>query len=86
MIQLPGAVLLAGKQDRVACRIPAYCLTPNDTVGREDISLLAAPACDTGLMGVWTMFSDISLRICSAEVGGLLPSQLFAFIESLFVH
>lgn len=57
---------------------------PNDTVGREDISLLAAPTCDTDLMEVLTMFSDISRRVHSAEIGGLLPSQLFAFIESSF--
>lgn len=58
---------------------------PDDTIGREDISLLAAPTCDTDLMEVVTMFSDISLHVHSAEIGGLLPSQLFAFIESSLV-
>lgn len=58
---------------------------PNDTIGREDISLLAAPTCDTGLMEVLTMFSDTSLHVHSGEIGGSFPSQLFAFIESSFV-
>lgn len=86
MIQCSGRVLSYLVESRIA--LPAASQhtvwLPKDTVGREDISLLAAPTCDTDLMEVLTMFSDISCHVLSAEIGGLLPSQLFAFIESSF--
>lgn len=64
-VQLPGAVLLDGKQGHVACSIPAYYLLPNNTVGREDISLvmLAAPTCDTNLLEVLSVFGNTSFQV-----------------------
>lgn len=77
-VQLPGAVLLDRKQGHIAYSIPACYLLPNDTVGREDISLvmLAAPTCDTNLIEVFSMFSNISFHVSSAET--LLP-QIVVF-------